>query len=522
VAQLKSMLSGAGGGAGSSDDRIRKHLAIFRETGRLEDARAARLVCWGTTLGDGMAPPLLEDGERFPVLVEEVDAFRRQPRSYRRCWRGLLDGYIRYDPESARGDGRRNWHALRAYLNDNLPDLDRGGHVPDWLVTIDDHDNLLSDDPCARYGADLLEHGSGVLDPLRQDLSIGESSWLLRRIFEAQIAAAVSFGDTRLREVMPRLIDLIQEHATFADAALVRVLDRYVECASRNPELSLQRLVVERWGNPWLERNDSRWMDVRPEARQMVSSWLKERLIERFFGLMSEDEINDQRRIEFWKRHVDRITDMHFALGEAARRNPSPDFRQLRKEMHGLLVRLESGGSPRNNAFIMRIGGYLFVEFGEKGNAMFVFSAADAPFDLSRGWVAGNRTALKHPSHIERLIHGDSGGERWERKLDRCIERLTAGGQARSRQPAQAPPPAPAVGSRAFARPNAERFTGFSSGASVDPLTFLVEQGIAHQDLRSKGGSLWAMALQRHPAAADLRRLGFEWSTRRSSWYLKR
>ena len=48
----------------------------------------------------------------------------------------------------------------------------------------------------------------------------------------------------------------------------------------------------------------------------MVSSWLKLRLIEDFFGLLSEDGINDQRRINFWKRYVDRISDMHFALGD--------------------------------------------------------------------------------------------------------------------------------------------------------------------------------------------------------------
>lgn len=516
IRSLCAILGGTGSGVGAPPDRVREAITEFRRTGRLADARSARLVCWGTTVRGSGQPPLIEDGDRFEPLIDEVDGFRAMRRPYRRCWRGLLDGYIGYDPDSGPEVGRRNWTLLRTYLNDNLPDLERSGRAPDWLQVVDEHANILGEDPCGRYGAELLEDGAGVIEPLRRELSAGDSSWIGRRIFEAQIEAAVAFDDGRLRRVMPRLLALIDEHPLLADDALARVLDRYADGASTEIEPDLRDASVGRWGNPWLERNDTRWTLVEPETRQMVSSWLKLRLIEDFFGLLSEDGINDQRRINFWKRYVDRISDMHFALGDAAYHDTRPDFRVLRQSMKGRLLRLESGG--RNNAFIMRIGGHVVVEFGEKGNAMFAFDAGSLPFDLRRDSIAGNRTALKHPAHVARMVHTDSARDRWEHKIDRRMAELGSGRS--TDQPGRSRSPSP-VGS------NAES-TGWRVPEALpvqappsDHIAFLARSGIRALDSRDKGGTVWAYAPEKGPASAELIRRGFTWSQRRGAWYLK-
>lgn len=516
IRQLRALLGGAGAGAGVAPDRLREQVALFRETGRLPDVRAARFVCWGTTLADQREPALIEDRERFPVLIDEVDSYRTDRRPYRRCWRGLLNGYLSYDPDAGRDPGRRNWGILREYLNDNLPGLDRGTRTPDWLATVDDHANILGEDPCGRYGAELLEGDGEVLVPLRRDLSISDDSWMMRRIFDAQIEAAVAFGDARLRSALPRLVALIGEHPLLADDGLSRILDRYSRSANLDVEPELRDLAVGRWGNPWLERNDTKWEGVFPETRRMVSSWLKLSLIEKFFGLLSEDRLNDQRRIEFWKRHVDRISDMYFALGDAAYRNPSSDFRDLRKAMHGRMLRLDNGGGAQNNAFIMRMYDCIFVEFGEKGNAMYAFDASKAPFDLRGSSIAGNKTALKHPNHLARMTHTDGGAERWERKLDRKIQDLLG-------KRSVAPPSMLPTGTRAapvipVTMPRAS--PPASVTASALSIT-LAKYDVKTEDHREKGGSLWAYAPQRGAAGDDLRRLGFTWSVRRSAWYMK-
>lgn len=523
VQSLQAMLSGAGAGAGASNDRIQTELVRFRETGKLHDVRSARLVSWGTRLRSVGQPALIEDGERFDPLLSEIDSFRTMPRPYRRCWRGLLDGYVNYDPGSARGAGDRNWRVLREYLNDNLPQLERSGQAPDWLAAIDDHANLLTEVPCTRYGAELLTGEGDSLEVLRRDLSVGDTSWIGQRIFEAQIEAAVRFDDRKFRDVLPRVIGLIEEHDVLADQGLSHVLDRYSECASIDVDQALCETSVSRWGNPWLERNDKLWTLVRPDTRRMVSSWHKLRLIEDFFNLLSADGINDQRRINFWKRHVDQISDMHFALGDASYRDPRPSFKALRQMMKGRMMSLTSGGVSSNNAFIMRIAGHVYVEFGEEGNAMFAFDAAKLPFDLTKMQVAGNKTALKHPSNVARIIHKDGVGERWERKADRLITSLSS-----ARGGPQVSHATPSYGARPSAppQPSAMSSSRLSSTASIvgkdaELFAFLAKHGIKTADSRDKGGSLWAYAPRSGPAANELTRRNFAWAERRGAWYLR-
>lgn len=526
VRRLRAMLGSSGAGSGAAPDRLREQVSRFRETGTLPDARAARLVCWGTTLRDGREPALIEDADRFPGLIGEVDGYRDMRRPFRRCWRGLLDGYIRYDPDSASSPdaGRRNWALLRDYLNDNLPMLERAGSLPDWLSTIDEHPNLLGERPCDRYGFALLDGDTALLEPLRRDLSMGDSTWLTRRIVEAQIDAAVGCDDRRLARVVPAVVALLTEHPGLADEGLARVLDRWARSESVNVEPGLRDLSVARWGNPWLERNDTRWTSVADGTRQMVTSWLKLSLIERFFSLLSEDKLNDQRRVAFWKRYVDSIDDMHFALGEAAHSDPRPDFMALRKAMAGRRLRLDGGGGARNNAFIMRMGKRIFVEFGEHGNAIFAFDAANAPFDLRRSSVAGNKTALKHPSRLDRITHAD-GSEPWERKVARWIADLQGRPVPQAARPVASAPPMPLVPPSAkpqTATPASQAaLPGFGGAKGDDLQAFMAVHRIKFVDSRDKGGSLWAYAPEGGPATAELRKRGFAWSVRRGAWYMK-
>lgn len=519
---LVRLLGDSGGPVTVSQDRLKLELARFRTSGVLSDARSARLVCWGTTIADKSHPALIEDAERFRPLIDQVDGFRALPRPFRRCWRGLLDGYLRYDPAGENKIAHRNWLTLRDYLHDNLAGLERSGQLPDWLITIDQHANILTDKPCARYGAALLAGDHDVIEPLRRDLSAGDSSWLVREIFEAQIDAAVSLDDRRFRGILGDVLDLIARHNVLADRALARLLDRYATSNDPVVEPVLRDAAVERWGNPWLERNDTRWTLVKADTRKMISAWLKLHLMEDFFRLLSHDGINDQRRLEFWKQRIDRISDMYFALGDDAYDDPRPDFRMLRKAMAGRLLRLEASGPPSNNAFIMRIGQHMFVEFGEKGNAMFAFDVANLPFNLSRSYISGNKSALKHPSNVARVIHNDTS-ERWELKAKRVIEELERGGVGTRSRPAPSAPSATSgnISSRqspVFAPPSSA--SASSPSKSSDPVAFLTSVKIRFIDQRPKGGALWANVPAESPWALDLGKLGFVWSSRRGAWYL--
>ena len=468
----------------------------------------------------------MEDTQRFPRLLELLSPFLRQPQAFRRCWGGLLNGYFTYDPADAE-DGRRNWEMLRRYLSETRTAVNSEGFQPDWVTEIAQHANLLTEDPCSRYGPSLLVGDRQGIEAAWAKIGITDVSWVNRRLVEAQIAAAVGLQDRDFKAALPAMIELLEAHPLLADGGLSRLLGRYAVCEPVEISPALRDFSVTRWGNPWIASNDKKWSRVTPDVKRLINDWLKLDFIEKFFSLLSADQLNDARRVAFWRQYHDKIDDMRFALGDTAARNPSKDFRDLRKRMSGLTMDLHNGGNANNNAFIMRIGKHVFVEFGEKGNALYVFDGTNLPFDLTRSYIDGNSTALKHSRHVERIIHRDSDWQTWEKKVAEIIERRTGmrpsrASNSRREQPASIPVsptiprPDPSTTS-----PGASGSTSPQTDSALDLYGFLKKYGLKSMDSRDKGGSLWVYA-DRHAGLISEWLLAhkFAWSNKRDAWYL--
>ena len=80
---------------------------------------------------------------------------------------------------------------------------------------------------------------------------------------------------------------------------------------------------------------------------------------------------------------------------------------------------LVKGGSRENNAFIMQIGDYYFVEFSGTGNACYVYRQAQLPFNPDSLEFILSTLKQQHIA-ANRLIHmGD-----WESKADATLARM--------------------------------------------------------------------------------------------------
>lgn len=158
--------------------------------------------------------------------------------------------------------------------------------------------------------------------------------------------------------------------------AIALLVSRYTRCVSKPEHPALRDAAVAIIGNPWLKRTAwDAWVkraSSQPddEAREMINGWLKRRLITDFFAVLSEDGQVDQRRLKYWLRFETVIEDIWLVLGPDAMWNNSEPYKELRKRSVGRLQRLENAGPSNNNAFIMRIGDWLIVEFGVTGNAL--------------------------------------------------------------------------------------------------------------------------------------------------------
>lgn len=423
IRRLERVLGGAGAGR-PPRDRLREAVLRFRETGELDDLASTRAVCFGAVERFGQHAPLVEDLQRFPRVLEGADRYVDEPRRFRRCYRGLLHSYFAYDGEHEQTPtaGRHNWQKLRHYLQARRAAIRAEGFQPEWVVAIDNHYNLLTEAPADRYGQDLLEGCHDAVEQIKARLDISDASWLMRKLIIAQIQAATRESDEQFRRRVQTLLNLLSGHELLEDEGLTLILDRYSAITAPALHMGLRDHSVERWGNPWLERNTPKWSRVKKQARSLVTTCLKIDLIKQFFEVLAEDRGTDSRRLKFWLKYHEAIDDMYFALGPQMRESRAADTRRLRDKMGDHLLTLERPGTPRNNAFIMNIGEYVLIEFGAKSNAAYVYRRNALPFAL-RGSVAGDGTGLKGGSPVERLLHID-GGERWEDKFQSALQRL--------------------------------------------------------------------------------------------------
>ena len=472
-------------------DIIHEALLRFYRSSDLTNLRQAQLVCYGCAAQFGKDKKrLIEDAKYFPMLLDCIDRLRSKPRFFRRCYKGLLSGYFDYDPNDDVDVpvGKNNWKILRGYLRERLRDIRSREAEPDWVGALNEHANILTDDPTSRYGTSLLEDirsERDEFDALRHQLNISDASWLVTQLVVGQVERATLKDDKGFSQILPRILTLLNEHRLVLNRGLSKVLERYVKCVNVPSNNALRDFAVTNWGIPWLPSNSARWSRVADAARQMVVDWLKLEFIQQFFKLLAEDGVNDMRRLKFWESYHKNIGDMYFALGPHARTNPSSDFVELRKKMSDRALSLTKGGSKRNNAFIMHIGNHVVVEFGIKGNACFIFERSKLPFNLDRGVVAGDKSELKHENHVERMLHIDTSVAPWEEAFAESLRRL---------MDIQASP------QRSISRLAASSGTGHRDTKStseqarysrVELDRFCATRKLKIEDLTAKSGNLW-------------------------------
>lgn len=198
---------------------------------------------------------------------------------------------------------------------------------------------------------------------------------------------------------------------------------------------------------------------------------------------------------------------LQYARGES--------FNDFRHRARGRLLDLD-GTTADNNAFVMRIGEYLAVEFGAKGNACFMFRWGALPprlENLLTSGLANPRVAiplLKWTPNAGRLIHMDSAGKgmSWEQKFDQAICPLV--GRSPDKPPArlgEKPTVRPVKHAKPVSRlikadpaPResvpAQRHAP-SGGGALNPFDwhmFVKINGLRTMDNRKSNGALWVLA----------------------------
>jgi hypothetical protein len=488
---------------------------------QLATYRDIKYVCFGVTSPYGIPlTRVIEHETLFPKLLEQVVNLQSEPRKFRRCYQGLLKGYLRYPGlQTDHVIGRSNWLLLRDFLTQHCKSLQKQKPVMEWTKALNEHRNLLGEEPCKPYGKALLDGDMSVVEELKNRLGIDDDTWVMNELVLSHIQAATALKDEPFKlQVMP-LVQLLEKHPLLITRGLALLLKRYEACQESPEHHTLRDAALREWKSPWLEANKPFWYaQVGEGATEMVSLWLKKRTIRDFFELLQADGHADRQRMEFWLQYAEQIDDIWLALGQHSLYNNKPDYKRIRQNMAGRYMALEGGTYTQDNAFLMRINGYVFIEFGKQNNACHVFDADNLPFTLGQKSVLGTQEGLKntyHSGHREKLTHRE--GWQWD-----FANFLRSYAQA---DPGEKKPKAVAASSR--------RSTAAQTRATTTPTNSLPSHQLdikglrvfcdAHklpiEDHRDKGGALWVRASETDPvASAVLKTAGFRFKKGRGWW----
>jgi hypothetical protein len=449
----------------------------FRESPQFESLRDARLVSFGLGIVvPGASNCLMEDRRLFHAALSGVDEWGEEPRQFRKCYQGLMRSYFGYDGfrKDIPDDGRENWTTLRTYLSRHAAQIVDKELNPDWVLCARENAGLMSATPCAGSAKELAEGRHAQVEHMRSLLGIDDASWFTRELILAQVLHAAQLPNDQFVATVTGLLHLLGDNKVLRNRGLQLILNRYALIPQTPQHQGLKERAVTAWGNPWLPSSKEAWGGVDEAAKAMVSDWLKLEFIELFFSKLAQDGIGDTRRVNFWRKYVQSIQGIHFALGSNAMYSQEQDFRELRAKLKGLLVRLEEPNGA-NNAFIMTMGDLVAVEFSGATNAFYGYSVKrELPFDLSQPVCTpvDGRNSLKNSSRVLYLRHQDNvQGMDWEERFAHelqwrfHIEPGKAAPASATTAPTKPPtPPAPPV-----TPPPSERWTPPPRGPWVPP-----------------------------------------------------
>jgi hypothetical protein len=244
----------------------------------------------------------------------------------------------------------------------------------------------------------------------------------------------------------------------------------------------------------------------------MVESWIKRRLIRDFFELLAEDGAADLRRLNYWLKWEPYIDDMWFILGTDARANRTAAFLELRKRMAGRDRSLVDPNS-QNNAFVMRMGPLVVVEFGVTGNAARIFTATEFLPDLDQKWF--DLSELKQKNGATRLFHRGQWESRFDSELKVHLKGLRAPRVAPITTPSRvnvsaAQPQLPTIAPRHLSDEEVRSF-----------MTLCTWNALQWENNLDDGGAFWILIPDRSKKSAIAEKLelrGFQYSPGRGFW----
>lgn len=501
VSEVRQRFGGAS--AAIRSDRVEAAARqAFSDVGKLRSSHRFVLAHSLAQPIDGLGGRSILDHERVAQqLLNDWESAARDQALKLSHWRGLFRSYM----QAPAGDWQKR---LRLLLSRTLePVVKHRRGRPAWLDTLTRHEHLLGDEPCLPYVDEMVAGEHDLLADLRDHVDIPSTSWFWQQLKSRLFQQIASIGEAAFRASIDAFLELDRLIPLVGDELLKAILERYDAARDRSIHPSLMDFSLKAWGSPQLGRN-TKWDLCRPSVRQMVNSWLAKDDLEDFYRLCNTEKMVDERRLEFWLRFKDQMTFTQILLGGRLRNSRDPDVRTFIAKKGERLGDLTASTSA-NNAILMQIGGWLFIEFSEVGTAARAIRLSDGL--IKTGMAFYPLTSLRHTG--EQWTHQPSAT--WEEKFLGLLRDMgvSPDGSKIKRSPRVSIKPEDEItpGASAMEAPTDDRL-----------VSKLKSMGLQVIDNRPKGGALWVYTSRETTAEklAQIRSMGFRWKDSKRGFYL--
>ncbi|PKE27849.1 hypothetical protein CWS43_24570 [Rahnella sp. AA] len=346
--------------------------------------REWRMVFYGLADNDPLCPDrpvLLEDEQFFPEVNSAIKRRIETKTLKRRDWAALCSSYFAYRNESP--ETNPHWCVLRGHIARGYSVVKAAiRREKSWMKTIEFYHDIFTPQAGGVISQQLLSGESNSLSSLEKIAQIPDSSWLWKRIFTVLLAQLDTLDDPQYLDKISWLLSLAAQWVRFRDDIMTAALTRYYHSTYRDQAHSaLKQAALEYWDNPQLKSQQNKWHQyVSEPVAAMVRGWLAKQDLMHFFELLRGNGDVDQARLHYWLRFANQMGFTRIVMGPDAWQHRGSDFVKFREENRGRLSHLR-GGRSFDNAMIMQINDYIFVEFSGTGNAMYYYRVNQAPFN---------------------------------------------------------------------------------------------------------------------------------------------
>lgn len=370
--------------------------------------REWRMVFYGLADTDPLYPDrpvLLEDDTFFPHVDSAIKKQIESRTLKRKDWAALCSSYFAYKHESP--EINPHWCVLRGHITRGYPVVKAAiRREKSWMKTIEFYHDIFTPQAGGVISQQLLSGESNSLSSLDKIAQIPDSSWLWKRIFTVLLAQLDTLDDPHYLDKISWLLGLAAQWVRFRDDIMTATLTRYYHSTYRDQAHSaLKQAALEYWDNPQLKSQQNKWHQyVSEPVAAMVRGWLAKQDLMHFFELLRGNGDVDQARLYYWLRFANQMGFTRIVMGPDAWQDRGSDFVKFREENRGRLSHLR-GGRSFDNAMIMQINDYIFVEFSGTGNAMYAYLVGLAPFNPESHTLDINIQLKDKHRNVLRLPH---------------------------------------------------------------------------------------------------------------------